>query len=181
MRVRVALQEIPMIAETVQQEMPASPVDAGLRQWQRKLDTVSGAGRKVVLASVGLGAYVVDGAASVYKAGVRFVTSAERRGARMGRDVKHRFSDLEEQTVNEMRKLQDSVDINIEQLRGGSFGSGSAMDEELEKRVELVLANLGFPTRERLERLSQEIDDLNQKIDQQLKRLPDQPYPEPLG
>jgi hypothetical protein len=40
---------------------------------------------------------------------------------------------------------------------------------------------MGLPSRERLERLSQEIDDLNHKIDQQLTRLPERPIPDPLG
>jgi hypothetical protein len=170
-----------MIAEMVQQETPASPADAGLRQWQRRTGSVKEAGRKVVFATVGLCAYMVDGVASIYQGGVRLFSSAEHRGERMGRDVTQRFSDLEEQTVNEMRKLQDSVDVNMAQLRSDDLESRLGHDQEFEKRVELVLANLGFPTRDRLEQLGREIDDLNQKIDQQLMRLPDQPYPEPLG
>jgi hypothetical protein len=176
-----ALQEIQMIAEMVQHETPASPASVGLRQWQRRTGSVKQAGRKVVLATVGLCAYMVDGIASVYQGGVRMFSTAEHRGEQMGREVTQRFSDLEEQTVNEMRKLQESVDVNITQLRSDDLNARLGPEQELEKRVELVLANLGFPTRERLERLGQEIDDLNQKIDQQLMRLPEQPFPEPLG
>lgn len=170
-----------MIAETVQQDTPASLAGAGLRQWQRKAGAVGEAGRKLVLASIGFYGYMVDGTVSVYQSGMRLFTSAERRGEQMGRAVVRRFSDLEEQTVNEMRKLQESVDTNLGQLRGAHSEPKPGADQELERRVELVLANLGFPTRERLERLSQEIDELNQKIDQQLTRLPDQPYLDPLG
>jgi hypothetical protein len=182
--VRDALQEIQMIADTVQQEVPAPAAGAGLRQLQHKAGTVGGtvseAGRKVVLASVGLCAYVVDGAAAVYQEGVRLFSSAEQRGQRMSRDITRRFGDLEEQAVTEMRKLHYQVDENVDQLRGGFLETNSSADQDLEKRVELVLTNMGLPSRERLERLSQEIDDLNQKIDRQLLRLPDRPVPDAL-
>jgi hypothetical protein len=175
------LQENQMIVNTMQQEISAPEVGAGFSGWQRRAGSVGMAGRKVVLASVGFFAYVVDGAAVVVKSGTRLFTSAEHRGVRMSRDVTRRFGDLEEQAVAEMRKLQEDVDENVDHLRVGILNSKGSTDEELEKRVELVLNNLGLPSRERIERLGQEIDDLNQKIDQQLMRLPDKPYPEPLG
>ncbi len=131
--------------------------------------------------TVGLGAYIVDGALAVYKGGLRFVSSAERRGQRMSRDFTRRFGDFEEHAVSEMRKLQDQVDENVDHLRGGFIDAKSSADEDLEKRVELVLSNMGLPSRERLERLSMEIDELNRKLDQQLRRLPDRPIPDPLG
>jgi parvulin-like peptidyl-prolyl isomerase len=170
-----------MIADMVQKEMPAPSAGAGLRQLQHKVGAVEVAGRKVVLAYVGLCAYIVDGAAAVYQEGVRFFSAAERRGQRMSRDLTRRFGDLEEQAVGEMRRLQDQVDVNVDHLRGGLLDSKDISEEDLEKRVELVLTNMGLPSRERLARLSQEIDDLNQKIDQQLRRLPEQPVPDPLA
>ena len=99
----------------------------------------------------------------------------------MSRDFTRRFGDFEEHAVGEMRKLQDQMDENVDHLRGGFMDATSSADEDLEKRVELVLSNMGLPSRERLERLSQEIDDLNQKLDQQLRRLPDRPIADPLG
>ena len=99
----------------------------------------------------------------------------------MSRDFRRQFGELEEQAVSEMRKLQDQVDENVDHLRGGLMDARSSADEDLEKRVELVLSNMGLPSRERLERLSMEIDELNRKLDQQLRRLPDRPIPDPLG
>jgi hypothetical protein len=169
-----------MIADTIQQEMPAPETGAGVNRVMRPVRSAKEAGRKAVLATVGACAYVVDGAAAVYDGGMTFFSSAERRGRRMSRDMTSRFGYLEEQAVGEMRKLQEQVEDNVDHLRG--MGEGHSLDEdELEKRVELVLANLGLPSRERLVRLSQEIDDLNQKIDRQLQRLPEQPLADPLG
>jgi hypothetical protein len=169
-----------MIAETIQKEMPALDTDAGIARVMRPVRSVKATGRKVVLAAVGACAYVMDGAAAVYHEGTRLLSTAERRGQRMSRDVTQRFGDLEEQAVGEMRKLQEQVEDNVDHLRG--MGEEHSADEdELEKRVELVLANLGLPSRERLERLTHEIDDLNQMIDRQLQRLPEQPLADPLG
>jgi polyhydroxyalkanoate synthesis regulator phasin len=170
-----------MIADTVQQEMPAPAAGVGLSHLQRKVSTAGAAGRRLVLASVGLFAYVADGAAAVYQEGVRLFSSAERRGQRMSRDLTRRFGDLEEQAVGEMRKLQNEAEANVDHMRSGFLATKSSADEDLEKRVELVLSNMGLPSRERLERLSQEIDDLNHKIVQQLLRLPDRPVADPLG
>jgi hypothetical protein len=169
-----------MIADTIQQEMPAPEAGSGVDRVMRPVRSAKEAGRKVVLATVGACAYLVDGAAAVYGRGTRLFSSAERRGQRMSREVTKRFGDLEEQAVGEMRKLQEQAEGSVDNLSG--IGDGHSLDEyELEKRVELVLANLGLPSRERLERLSHEIDDLNQKIDQQLQRLPSQPLADPLG
>jgi hypothetical protein len=170
-----------MVAHTIQQEESVPSAAVGLSTLQRKAGTLGHAGRKVVLASFGLCAYVVDGAAAVYQNGLRLFSSAERRGQRMSRDMMRRFGDLEEQAVGEMRKLQDQVDENVDYLRGGLIDTKSSAEEDLEKRVELVLSNMGLPSRERLERLSREIDDLNHKIDQQLMRLPEQSAPNPLA
>lgn len=170
-----------MIADTVQLDVPAPSTGAGLNHMPHKAGVVSEAGRKLALASVGLGAYIVDGVMAVYKGGVRFFYSAEQRGQRMSRDMTRRFGDFEEHAVSEMRKLQDQVDENVEQLRSGFVDAKNIADDDLEKRVELILSNMGLPSRERLERLSMEIDELNQKIDQQLRRLPDRPIPDPLG
>lgn len=170
-----------MIAEPVQQDVLAPSTDAGLNHFQHKAGALGNAGHKVVLAYVGLGAYIADGAAAVYKGGLRFFATAERRGQRMSRDLTRRFGDLEEQAVSEMRKLQDQMDGNVDHLRGGFMDAKSSADEDLEKRVELVLSNMGLPSRDRLERLSMEIDELNRKLDLQLRRLPDRPIPDPLG
>ena len=161
-----------MIVDMIQQDVPAPSAGAGLDHLFYKTGVVGEAGRKVALASVGFCAYIVDGVVAVYNGGVQFFTSAERHGQRMSRDLTRRFGDFEEHAVGEMRKLQDQMDENVDHLRGGYMDARSGADEDLEKRVELILSNMGLPSRERLERLSQEIDDLNQKLDQQLRRLP---------
>ena len=168
-----------MTVKTMELEQPTSLADVGAKQWQqteKAAKAATASGRKLVLASVGAGAYVLDGVVAVYQRGERLLNQAERRGAKMEREARQRFGKLEEQAVGEMRKLQGQAEESLDLLR-----ESRGANEEIEKRIELVLANMGLPSRERLERLSQEIDALNQKLDEQLLRLPSEPLPDPLG
>ena len=61
-----------MIVDMVQQDVPAPSAGAGLNYLQHQVNTVGGTGRKIALAYVGLGAYIVDGAVAVYRGGMRF-------------------------------------------------------------------------------------------------------------
>ncbi len=168
-----------MTAITLQQEQPAP--HAGVNQWQQRVKMVRASGRKVILASLGLGAYVVDGVAAASKRSAHLFTSAEQRGQRMSRGMRRRFNDLEEQAVGEMRKLQEQVGGTAGSLPGDTAAAKATSNADVEKRVELALAAMGLPSRERLARLSEEIDALNQKLDQELMRLPNDPIPDPLG
>lgn len=186
MTVDTVLEMAPEIAPVAMQaEQPAPLAGASAKRWPQ---TVAGAaaktttkaaasGRKWVLAVVGVGALVLDGAATAYRSGEHLLNSAERRGVTMEREARRRFGKLEEQAVGEMRKLQGQAEEGMEQIRASRSGA----NEEFEKRVELVLANMGLPSRERLERLSQEIDTLNQMLDEQILRLPSNPLPDQLG
>lgn len=158
-------------------EQSASPGDVETKQWRQAAETTAASVRKVALAYVGAAAYAADGVLAVYRGGERLVTSAEQRGAAMKQGAWQRFGNLEEQAVHEMRKLQGQAEENFQQMRE----SRGDVNEEIEKRIELVLANMGLPSRERLERLGQEIDALNQKLDEQFLRLPVEPIPDPLG
>ena len=166
-----------MTVKTIELEQPASLVNTGAKQMEQVAETASASGRKLVLESVGAGAYVLDGILAVYRRGERLLDRSARRGATMQGTFRRRFGALEEQAVHEIRKLQGQAEDGMGQLRESRGGA----NEEIERRVELALANMGLPSRERLERLSQEIDMLNQKLDEQILRLPREPLPDPLG
>ena len=157
-----------MTVDTMQLEQ--TMVEAGAPEGRQMTATA----RRLVLAYVGAGAYLLDGMTAVYRRGERLLASAEKRGASMERGVRRRFNRLEEQAVHEVRKLQGQAEDGFQQVR-------DLQAEEMEKRVELALASMGLPSRERLERLSEEIDSLNQKLDAQILRLPAEPIPDPLG
>ena len=176
------LEQVIVSAQPVTSEQsPASDLmkkAADLRvEAQQQAAKAKASARKFVLAYVGAGAYVVDGLAGVLRSGEHLIASAEKRGAAMEQDARRRFGRLEEQAVHEMRKLQGQTEDGIQQMRD----SRGSVNEEVEKRVELALANMGLPSRDRLERLSQEIDALNQKLDEQILRLPAEPVADQLG
>lgn len=178
MTVNTVLEMAPTTAPVpMQMEKPAPLAGAGARRLPEAIEKTAASGRKWALAVIGAGAYVLDGAAAVLRSGERLLDSAERRGAAMERGARQRFGKLEEQAVGEMRKLQGQAEEGMDQMRV----SRGSVNEEIEKRVELVLANMGLPSRERLERLSQEIDALNQMLDEQIMRLPSDPIPDQLG
>ncbi len=56
------------------------------------------------------------------------------------------------------------------QVRKELFETREEVEGELERQVQTVLTNLGIPSRERLDRLNQEIDLLNQRIDEELRK-----------
>jgi hypothetical protein len=56
-------------------------------------------------------------------------------------------------------------------LRAGVVESSHLAEDELERQVERMLVHFGIPSRDRLERLSSEIEQLNARIDDELERL----------
>ena len=126
--------------------------------------SVAGAGHTVFLAYLGLWAIVYDSTLGVYQGSAKLLGSAEQRGERMENDVTRRFHLVEEKTADDLKRLQDQVESNVGQVRGEVLD----IEEEMEKRIQQVLANLGIPSRERVERLSQEIDSLTERIDREL-------------
>ena len=166
-----------MTVNTMELEQSAPLAGVEAEQWRQPIAATRTSARKLALAYLGAAAYAGDGVVALYRSGERLLASAERRGAAMEHGVRRRFGNLEEQAVQEMRKLQGQAEDGLQQMRESRGG----VNEEVEKRVELVLANMGLPSRERLERLSQEIDALNQKLDEQILRLPAEPIADQLG
>ena len=134
--------------ETVQQ-VGRSPLSAAKQQVRSGWKVVYGTGRKVTLAGVGMVAYVWDSARAVVQGSAELVSSAEKRGERMGQTVTKRFVTLEEQAVDELRKLQGQVTEHGETLRTGLMEEPAELDEAMEKRIEQVLTSLGVPSRDR--------------------------------
>ena len=156
---------------TMKLELPRQLNVEGLqKRVSSDLASTRRASHKALLAYLGFWALTVDGAAGVYKNGVQLFNDAEARGSQMERAFAKRFQRMEEHAAEELHKAQRQVDNNVQQVRSTVVDARSEVEEELEKRVELVLANLGIPSRERLERLSQEIEYLNQKLDLELQR-----------
>jgi poly(hydroxyalkanoate) granule-associated protein len=140
------------------------------RQINAKLVAVSTNGRRLALAYVGLWGCAYDRAAGAYRGGIKLWEDAVQRGQRIEQTLQQRVGQLERRAAKQFNVLQNRVGDNVEQVTRTVSDTGESFEVQLEKQVERVLVNLGIPTRERLERLNQEIDRLNAKLDEELAR-----------
>ena len=140
------------------------------RQINAQLAEVGKTGRRVVLAYIGLWGCAYDRAAGMYDGGVRLWQDAAARGQRMEEALTQRLRQTQQRATRQFDRLQNHVGDNVEQVTRTVTDTGETVEDQVEKQVERVLVNLGIPTRDRLERLNQEIDRLNAKLDEELAR-----------
>ena len=126
--------------------------------------------RRLLLLSVGTWAAVYDSTADLVRATRQLLETAEQRGERMEDSFLRRFRLVEEKTVDQLRHLQEG--IKIDDARATLDGALTYSHDELAERIQAMLDSLGIPSREQLERLNHEIDQLNEKIDLELQRRP---------
>lgn len=151
---------------------PISGVDMGKVQTQVPPDTQEGSqlGRHFVLAYVGAWAFVYDRAIALYQGTLKLIADAEKRGEGMESALSQKMNCFQRQANRQRDTIQKPLSAGAEQGTHNLSDAGETLEERLEKQVERVLANLGIPTRDRLERLNQEIDRLNTKLDEELAR-----------
>ena len=158
-----------MNVETMKAELSKQPVVTGVQQHvAENWSSVRTLGRTIVLAYVGFWGVVYDNVADVYCSGAKLFDAAETRGIRMEQDFSQRFLRIEHQASDEIKRLQGQFGESIDQVKFNTYAPHGEAEDQLETRVELVLANLGVPSRQRLERLSQEIEELNHLLDREL-------------
>jgi polyhydroxyalkanoate synthesis regulator phasin len=160
-----------MKADVMKLEAPAvidaSEIQAQMgEQVQRGRDV----GRKAVLAYVGFWGCAYDRAVELARRGEKLWVDAVARGERMEAALNKRLERFGRRTSKQVNELQNQLGDNIEQVTRTVGAKGEGFEEQLEKQIERVLVNLGIPTRDRLERLNQEIDRLNAKLDEELAR-----------
>ncbi|HAJ37257.1 MAG TPA: hypothetical protein DCL15_16425 [Chloroflexi bacterium] len=154
--------------------MPATMQDVDNRQAQHRADAQptlwKSGGRRLMLAYVGLWGCAYDRASGVYRSGMKLWEDAIARGEMMEQALRQRLAQVERRTTKQFGGLQNRFGDNVEQVTRTVADASENLEVELEKQIERVLVNLGIPTRERLERLNQEIDRLNAKLDEELAR-----------
>lgn len=152
---------MPEVRQGVEQEKAQRQVNA-------QLTALGQGGRRLALAYVGLWGCAYDRATGVYRGGLELWDHAVQRGQKMEQTLLQRIEQLERRAAKQFNKLQNSVGDNVEQVTRSVSDTSEGFEMQLEKQVERVLINLGIPTRERLERLNQEIDRLNARLDEEL-------------
>lgn len=66
---------------------------------------------------------------------------------------------------------RSAVRAPLVRLEGDLAATSAVAEEELERQVEVALARLGIPTRDRILKLGRDIDALTSRIDKELARL----------
>lgn len=143
-----------------------------LREAQEKVgDNIKQArqmSRKAVLAYVGLVGLAIDEARELMERGKKLVEEAEERGEKLEKQAVRQVKDVRKQA----EKRLETVEKRLEKVQKRAVKrvekSEAKAEKELESQVERVLERLGIPSRERIVRLSEEIEALSKKIDEQI-------------
>ncbi len=125
-------------------------------------------GRKVALAYAGLFGMAYDGAISILKRGGKFVDEAESRGVKMEETAQRQMKDAQRGMKKQVKKAEKEMEKVQKRLVKQLRRSEATAENEVDTQVERVLERLGIPSRERIVKLSAEIEALSRKIDQQV-------------
>lgn len=132
---------------------------------------------RVLRISVGAWGLVYDAAADAARDPSDAMDRIERRGLRVERFLKLEWRRLRKEGRSEIAHLvgraRGTAAVPARWVKQEIVATGTFAEDEVEHQVERVLERLGIPSRERLERLSQEIEGLSAKIDLELLRLDD--------
>lgn len=143
-----------------------------LRETQEKMDDnlrqIRDASRKAVLAYAGLWGMAYDEAAGLLEKGKSMLEQAEHRGESMESAATKRAQKVREQAKGRLQKMEARFDSMQGKVKGRAEKAEGKVEYDLETQVERVLDRLGIPSRDRIVKLSEEIEALSKKIDAQL-------------
>lgn len=153
-------------------EVRLSVRNIDLREAQEKVDDnlrqVREAGRKAILAYAGLWGMAYDEAMTVVNKGKAVFDKAEDRGEKLEAAANRRTEKVRTQAEEQLKAVEARIEKVRSRFSKRAEKVEEAIEEDLENQVERVLERLGIPSRERISKLSAEIEALSQKIDAQL-------------
>lgn len=143
-----------------------------LRDTQEKVDNnirqIRDASRRAVLAYAGLWGMAYDEATTLLNKGKSMLEKAEHRGETMENAATERVKKVGEQAKNRLQKVEARVDSLQGKISSRAERAEGKVEYDLETQVERVLDRLGIPSRDRIIKLSEEIEALSLKLDAQM-------------
>ncbi len=139
--------------------------------FQRNIEWLRGAPMRSLRILGGAWALVFDVAAETWRNPSAAIEFVELRGVRVKRNVRSGMRAIERDSGAELLRLSDTATAPVRWVQREVVATGVLSADELERQVERVLERMGIPSRERLERLMQEIEYLSTRIDQQLEAM----------
>lgn len=135
--------------------------------------------RKVIRAYAGLLGMAYDEARAILKQGRKLVDEAESRGEEMEaatlRQVKNVRKDVEKQVKKQVKMAEKEVEKVQKRVVKQVRRSETKAENSIDAQVERVLERMGIPSRERIVKLSAEIEALSRKIDQEVVQIVEVP------
>ena len=129
-------------------------------------------GRKVALAYAGLLGLAYDEARAILERGRKLIGEAESRGEALEaatlRTVKNARHDVEKQVEKQVKMAEKEMGKVQKRLVKQVRRSEAQAENSIDAQVERVLERMGIPSRERIVKLSAEIEALSRKIDQEV-------------
>lgn len=127
--------------------------------------------RRVVRVSLGGWALAWDAVVGTVRDPHRLYARGRAIEAMLAEQVGILRKSVEETPRSVLAATMAAVRAPFVRLESDLAATGALAEEELERQVDLALARLGIPTRERILRLGREIDALTARIDRELERL----------
>lgn len=119
---------------------------------------------------VGSWALAWDELAAAVRSPADAVERFQLRGVRVHRQFWRMMQKAERQAVDDISRLSDGALLPVRMLQAGVTDSSQYAEDEVERQVQAMLARLGIPSRDRIERLSHDIEALSARIDDELLR-----------
>lgn len=153
-------------------EVRLSVRNVDLRDAQEKVDNnlrqIRKAGRKAVLAYAGLWGMAYDEALTLLNRSKHVLDQAEDRGEKLEAEANRRTEEVRMQAEEQLKAIESRFDKVRNRFARQADEMEESVEADLENQVERVLERLGIPSRERISKLSVEIEALSKKIDAQL-------------
>ncbi|MFN8494289.1 MAG: phasin family protein [Caldilineaceae bacterium] len=152
----------------------ATKLNLDLRNVQEQVEDnikrLSELNRRGILAYIGLWGVIYDQTKALVEESASWLDQAEQRGMKLEETLNDQFLTLDNQAAREFKKWRTRLQPTPRALNSELASATTGVEHEIEQRIEQILAHLGIPHRDRLERLSQEIDALSRKLDEQLQQ-----------
>lgn len=143
-----------------------------LREAQEQVDNnlrqVREVSRKAILAYAGLWGMAYDEAAAILEKGKDVLNRAEHRGESLEAAANEQLRKVREEAQSRFNAVEAKVESLQDKVMNRAGRVEDKVEFDVEVQVERVLERLGIPSRERINKLSTEIEALSQKIDAQL-------------
>lgn len=137
-------------------------------------------GRKVALAYAGLLGMAYDEAKAILERGRKMVNEAEDRGEKLEAAAVRQAKSVRRGVEKRVKSAEKEVEKVQKRFTKSLRRSEAKAENEIDVQVERVLERLGIPSRDRIVKLSAEIEALSRKIDQAVVQAEAEVVGEPL-